>query len=125
MDITKISKDERSQIACQVQMCHKYQELMLRGDYYRILSWSDKKPYDCWMVVAKDGSEALVTYVQVLGSAIEHSRNIRLKGLNLGASYRLEGTEERYYGEELENCGFLVRDVWGDFQSRLYHFVQE
>ncbi|MGN1191700.1 MAG: alpha-galactosidase [Dorea sp.] len=125
LDITKISEEERALIPEQVDMYHKYQNLMQKGDYYRILSWSDKKPFDCWMVVAKDESEALVTFVQVLGSAIAHSKNILLKGLDLKARYRLEGTEEVYYGEELERCGFPVRDVWGDFQSRLYHFVRE
>ncbi|MGN1142441.1 MAG: alpha-galactosidase, partial [Oliverpabstia sp.] len=125
LDITKISEEEKAQIPKQVELYHKYQELMQKGDYHRILSWTDKKPYDCWMVAAKDGSEALVTYIQVLGSAIAHSRKIMLKGLTPNASYRLEGTNEIYRGEELEKCGFLVRDVHGDFQSRLYHFVRE
>ncbi|MDD7741017.1 MAG: GH36 C-terminal domain-containing protein, partial [Lachnospiraceae bacterium] len=124
LDITKISSEDRAQIPEQVAMYHKYQELMHRGDYYRILSWNDQKPYDCWMVTAKDGSEALVTYVQVLGRANEKSKLIYLKGLLPDAEYQLEGTEEIYRGEELLNCGFPVRDVRGDFQSRLYHFVR-
>lgn len=125
LDITKISEEERAQIPKQVELYHKYQKLMHMGDYYRLLSWSDKNPADCWMVAAKDGSEALVTYVQVLGSPIAHSKVIFLKGLKADAKYRLEGTDEVYYGDELENCGFLVRDVRGDFQSRLFHFVRE
>ncbi|MGN0400070.1 MAG: alpha-galactosidase [Blautia sp.] len=125
LDITKISQEEREQIPGQIELYHKYQELMHRGDYYRILSWTDKKPFDCWMIAAKDGSEALVTYVQILGSAIAHSRNIFLKGLEPDSRYRLDGTDEVYYGEELEKCGFPVRNVRGDFQSRLYHFIRE
>ncbi|MGN0315014.1 MAG: alpha-galactosidase [Fusicatenibacter sp.] len=125
LDITKISSEDRAQIPEQVAMYHKYQELMQKGDYYRIHSWNDEKPYDCWMVAAKDGSEALVTYVQVLGQPNERSRIISLKGLLPDTDYRLEGTKEVYRGDELENCGFLVRDVRGDFQSRLYHFVKE
>ncbi|MGN0203724.1 MAG: alpha-galactosidase, partial [Coprococcus sp.] len=125
LDITKISSEDRLQIRDQVNMCHKYQRLMQTGDYYRILSWTDEKPYDCWMVAAKDQSEALVTYVQVLGSSNAHSKVIYLKGLEADAKYRLEGTDEVFFGEELLNCGFMVRDIWGDFQSRLYHFIRE
>lgn len=50
------------------------------------------------MVVAKDKSEALVTYVQVLGRPNVHSRKIRLLGLDVTAGYRLDGTE-KVYGE--------------------------
>ena len=37
--------------------------------------------------------------------------------------YRLEGTDEVYSGEMLMNAGFRMKDFWGDFVSRLYHFV--
>ncbi|XCP85680.1 alpha-galactosidase [Roseburia hominis] len=125
LDITKIPQTERDQIQGQVEMCHKYQGLIQTGDYYRIASWTDRKPFDCWEVAAKDGSEALVTCVQVLGRTSVHSRIIRLKGLTSDGIYRLEGTEEVYRGEELKNCGFAVRDLKGDFQSRIYHFVRQ
>ncbi len=122
LDITKISEEDRRQIPEQVALCHKYQSLIQTGDYYRIASWTDRKPFDCWEVAAKDASEALVTCVQILGRASVHSRIIRLKGLQGSALYRLEGTDEIYTGEELENCGFTVRELKGDFTSRLYHF---
>lgn len=124
LDITKISEEERAQIAGQVDLYHKYHSLVQTGDYYRIASWNDRKPYDCWEVAAKDGSEVLVTFVQVLGQPNVHSKNILLRGLTDTGVYRLEGTKEVYTGEELMKCGFLVRDVKGDFQSKLYHFVR-
>ena len=37
--------------------------------------------------------------------------------------YRLEGTDEVYSGEMLMNAGFRMKDFWGDFVSRLYHFI--
>ena len=64
LDITKIPEEDRSQIRGQVEMYHKYQDLIQTGDYYRILSWSDEKPADCWEVISKDKREILVTYVQ-------------------------------------------------------------
>ena len=125
LDVTKISEEERNQIPEQVELYHKYHHLIQTGDYYRIVSWSEKRPYDCWEVAAKDGTEILVTYVQVLAEANVHSQVIKLKGLKENARYRLEETGKVYGGDELMYCGFLIRDISGDFQSRLYHFVKE
>lgn len=124
LDITKISEEERAQIPGQVAMCKKYQGLVQSGDYYRLASWSDEKPFDCWEVAAKDGSEALVTWVQVLGVPNVKSRKIYLRGLESQAVYRLEDTGETFTGEELQSCGFLTDKLWGDFRSKLYHFVR-
>ena len=125
LDITKISEEDRSQIPGQVALCHKYQPLMQKGDYYRLASWSSEKPYDCWEVAAKDGTEALVTFVQVLAEPNIHSRVIFLRGLLEDAVYELEGTGETYYGDELMKCGYLVPSEQGDFKSHLYHFVKK
>ena len=130
LDITKIAEEERRMIPKQVEMCHAYQGLMQRGDYYRLVSWNEEKPYDCWEVAAKDQSEALVTFVQVLAQPNMHSRVIYLRGLDAGADYQLEGTEEVYTGEELMQCGYLIPAMLspgkkGDYQSCLYHFLRK
>lgn len=125
LDITQISEENRGMIPEQVEMYHKYQELLSKGDYYRIASWSDNNLYDCWSVVSKSKDEVLVTYVQVLGVPNSRSRRIRLKGVDTKAEYQLNGTDEKYTGEILTNGGFLIKNMWGDYQSRLYHFVRE
>ena len=123
LDITKISEEERAMIPEQVSMYHKYNDLVREGDYYRVASYRENGLYDCWMVVAKDKSEALVTYVQVLGRPNMHSRKIKILGLYAAADYRLDGTDEVYGGDLLMNAGMLVEDMRGDYMSRLYHFV--
>lgn len=123
LDITKISGEDRKQIPGQVEQYKKYYALMQQGDYYRIASWSDKKPYDCWAVVARDKREALVTFVQVLARPNLHSRMIRLKGLEPEQEYELTETGEIFCGDELMQCGMPVAELEGDFQSRLYHFT--
>lgn len=125
LDITRISKEEQAMILEQVAMCHKYQELMQKGDYYRLFSWTEQKPYDCWEVAAKDKTEALVTFVQVLAEPNQHSRVIYLRGLEEAAKYQLEGTQEIYTGEELMQCGYLISPKKGDFWSHLYHFLRK
>lgn len=123
LDITKISDEERMVIPEQVALYHKYNDLVREGDYYRIASYRENGLYDCWMVVAKDKSEALVTYVQVLGKPNVHSRKIKLLGLDEVADYRLDGTDKVYGGDLLMNAGLLIEKMCGDYMSRLYYFV--
>lgn len=125
LDITEMAEEERSQIPGQVKMYHKYRKLMQEGDYYRLSSWTAEKPYDCWEVAAKDGSEALVTFVQVLARPNFHSRIIYLRGLEEEEEYKLEGVGEVYRGEELMKCGYLIPSWEGDFRSQLFHFIKK
>ena len=124
LDVTKIPEEDRKMIPEQTKMYHKYHELVREGDYYRIASYRENYLYDCWAVASKDRREVLVTYVHVLSTPNAHSRRIFLQGFDPEAVYALEGTEEKYTGEMLMKCGFLVKGFWGDFKSKLYHFVK-
>ncbi len=124
LDVTKISEEERAMIPKQVEMYHKYNDLVRQGDYYRIASYRENHFYDCYAVVAKDKSEALVTYVQVLNRPNYHSRNIRIPGLVPEKQYRIEGEERTYYGDTLMNAGIHISNMWGDFQAKLIHIIE-
>ena len=124
LDVTKIPEEDRKMIPEQTKMYHKYHELVREGDYYRIASYRENHLYDCWAVADKDKREVLVTYVHVLSTPNAHSRRIFLQGFDPEAVYALEGTEEKYTGEMLMKCGFLVKGFCGDFKSKLYHFVK-
>lgn len=124
LDITKIPAQDREKIPSQVALYHKYNDLIRSGDYYRIASYAANHEYDCYEVVSKDKSEALVTYIQVLGRVNFKSRNLRLKGLDASKRYCLEETGEIYYGSTWMNVGILIDPLWGDFQGRLLHFVE-
>lgn len=124
LDVTKLCDEEKNQIPGQVAMYHKYNDLVRNGDYYRIASYRETHDFDCYMVVAKDQSEALVTAVLVKRRPNPHSRNIRLLGLDAKKTYRLEGEDRTYLGSTLMNAGILITDHWGDNQSKLLHFVE-
>lgn len=124
LDVTKIPQEDRDMIPQQVEMYHKYNDLVRQGDYYRIASYSQNHKYDCWIVVAEDKSEALVTFVQVLNRPNFKSRKIKLKGLDCNKMYRIEGEECIYYGDTLMNAGILVENPWGDFKAKLIHLVE-
>jgi len=124
LDVTKIPEEDRNMIPQQVAMYHKYNDLVRTGDYYRIASYQQNHMYDCYMVVAKDRSEALVTFIQVMGRANAHSRRILLKGLCPDKTYRIEGEERTYLGSTLMQAGLLVGNLWGDYKGKLIHIVE-
>lgn len=124
LDVTRIPEEDRNRIPEQVAMYHKYNDLVRTGDYYRIASYRQNHMYDCYMVVAKDKSEALVTFVQVMGRANSHSRRILLKGLCPDKKYRIEGEDRTYLGSTLMQAGILVGNMWGDFKGKLIHIVE-
>ena len=124
LDVTKIPEEDRNMIPDQVAMYHKYNDLVRTGDYYRIASYRENRMYDCYMVVAKDKSEALVTFVQVMGRPNSHSRRILLKGLCPDKKYRIEGEDRTYLGSTLMQAGILVENMWGDYKGKLIHIVE-
>lgn len=123
LDVTRISEEDKSQIPEQVALYHKYNDLIRGGDYYRIASYRENHQYDAVEVVAKDRSEALVIYVQVLARPNYHSRCLRIPGLEPGRQYRLEDGDEVYYGETLAHAGIMIPEILGDFRSVLIHLV--
>ena len=125
LDITKIPQEDQEMIPKQVEMYHKYNDLVREGDYYRIASYRENHEFDCYLVASKDKKEVLVTFVQVIGRPNYHSRCIRLQGLDPEKNYRLEGTEQVFGGDALMRAGMPVENLWGDAQSRLYHFIAE
>lgn len=124
LDVTKIPESDRAQIPGQVAMYHKYNDLVREGDYYRIASYRENRYYDCWQIVSKDGSQVLVTFVQVLGRPNYHSRRIRLQGLDPDGLYRVDGSDRCYGGDVLMQAGLPIENPWGDFQSRLMYLTK-
>mgnify|MGYP003300381437 CR=1 FL=1 len=125
LDVTKISEEERNQIPKQVKEYHKYNDLIRNGDYYRISSYGEDCHYDCWEVVSKDKSEALVFYIQVLGRPNQLSTRIRLKGLEENSLYQNEESGLTLTGGAYMSAGIIIREVIGDFQGKLIHIVKK
>lgn len=123
LDITKIPEEDRKQIPVQIETYRKYNQLVRTGDYYRIASWQENHLYDCYQIVSKDKSEALVTFVQVLAEPNIRSRKIRLQGLDAKAMYMVD--DKVYSGEALMNGGLLVKQPWGDFKSMLIEIKRQ
>ena len=132
LDITKIPEEDRNRIPDQVAMYHKYNDLVREGDYYRIASYAENHYYDCYEVVSKDKTEALVTYIQVLNRPNYHSRRIFIPGLAPDRTYVVANAQDWpemkqtvYTGETLHYAGINIPPLWGDFKGRLLHLKQQ
>ena len=122
LDITKLSDEEKSAIKEQIAEFDKYNFLVRSGDFYRIGNPFKSTRFDAWEFVAKDKSEALLQYVQILKTPSLFLHRIRLKGLEQGQYYRHEQTGKVYSAEILMNSGFDIPNLWGDFHSYLAYF---
>lgn len=130
LDITRISEDDRSLIANQCSMYHTYHDIFAKGDYYRLASYSENHGYDAYMSVSKDKTEALLTFIQVLGRPNVHSRRLRLSGLDEEKKYKIykynlvENSEEEYMeeilsGGALMKAGINIGGLYGDYKGLL------
>lgn len=131
LDLTKAAEAEKEQIRRQIRNYHDWHWLCDKGEYYRLVSWTDQQPFDAWMFAARDHSAALLTYVQVLGRPNMGGHVLLLKGLDPDAAYQLrvlsgkaitaQGTLR--YGDELMNAGLLLPPL-GDYESLLIVLVR-
>ena len=119
LDVTKIPEEDRNVIASQVETYKKYCPLIQTGDYYRIASYQSNHYFDCYEIVSKDKSEAIVVFVQVLAQPNMHSRCVKLKGLDFSAKYETDG--KVYDADALMNGGFIIKRPWGDFKAEIIH----
>lgn len=121
LDVTKISEEDKKLIPQQVELYHKYNEIIRNGDYYRLLSYMKQGTFDAWQVVSKDKSESVVFVIQVLNRPNYHSTRLRLKGLNETDMYKIEGQEQELSGGALINAGILIEPMSGDFKGKLIY----
>lgn len=124
LDVTRIPQEDRDAIPGQIAEFNKYNPIIRTGDQYRIGNVFENNMWDAWIFVAKDKSEAVFTFVQVLGRPNYRSRRIKLKGLDPEASYKNMETGEVLTGSALMNAGIFV-SLDGDFKSKVVHFVRQ
>ncbi len=129
LDITKLSTEDQQAIPEQIKLYHRFAELMVQGDYYRLISTSEGKNCDCYMVVDKEKKHAVVSFVQVLGQAQVHSRNVRLAGLDAAKKYRVQGIGVEYDktlgGDALMYAGVQIPVLRGDYQALLLEITED
>ncbi|MBO4983262.1 MAG: alpha-galactosidase [Clostridia bacterium] len=125
LDVTKMTEDEKQEIARQIKEFKSYYELIQRGDYYRLISpfTPEESLYCAWETVKEDGSEALVCAVRYETDASTAAEYVKLKGLCPNKLYRINGSKETYLGSALMNVGMFLEYDFITYPSRLYHIT--
>ena len=120
LDLNQLSAEDREIIKTQTALYHEVHHLVSDGDFYRLIPVNDRQA--AWMFVAKDGSEAMVFYAQILAKVCRGAFYLRMRGLQDKARYQLLGTEKVFYGDTLMNSGLPIPFLRKDGDSVLWHF---
>ncbi|RYM06528.1 alpha-galactosidase [Sporolactobacillus sp. THM7-7] len=130
LDVTSMTAEEKQAVRRQIAFFKANRRVIQFGDFYRIESPYEKDGnVTSWMVVSKDKKEALAARYQVLARPNPAIDRIRFKGLDPDKLYQLDGSDGRFYGDELMNAGLILDDLVSqdrpsekslDFASRLF-----
>ncbi|KKI92501.1 alpha-galactosidase [Bacillus sp. SA1-12] len=121
LDLTKLTDQEKEAVIEQVAQYKGIRKLIQFGDFYRLLN-----PFEgneaAWAFVNKEKDEAVVFYFRILSEANSPFESFKVNGLDPSKVYKVENTDEKYGGDELEYAGLSVpAEVKGDFQSYVWH----
>ena len=117
LDPTSLTDEEKSDIKEQIIFYKKIRETIQFGKMYRL-----KSPFEgnvaAWNFVSQDKNTVVLCIYNILGCAAPKSEWIKLRGLDAGADYRVDGTDTVYGGDILMNAG-VKRRYDHDFTSEI------
>ncbi len=126
MDLGELNLEEKEIIKNQIKFVKRYRELIMKGDFYRLIN-----PYTtyntAWMVVSKDKKKALVGYYKLYNQTNSGFIRLNLKGLDERFNYQITEKGE-YNGDELMSVGLVISNKelsnnGGDFSSVIYELT--
>ena len=107
LDPSKMSEEEKECAKAQIEAYHTVDELILKGDLYRL-----KSPFGeglfCMMVVSKDKTKAYVVAERLRGYPVHKNRLLRLYGLDENKRYRIRELDITACGDTLSRLGVAV-----------------
>lgn len=119
LDLSKMTDEEKEQTKKQVESYKRTDELIMKGDLYRLMSPFEKN-YFCVMVVNKDKSKAYVVGERIHGVPCDYNQYVYLQGLDENALYEIEELNITASGAALKNAGLLLPKL-PDFGSWTWH----
>jgi alpha-galactosidase len=138
LDATRLTPDEREQVAGQVAWFKAHRETLQLGRFVRLLSPFEGSGNDtAWMCVSDDARQAVVGWYRSLSRPVPGPRSVPLRGLDAALRYRVSVWPEASDtlvarntlvrgGDELMTVGLFLDDgaresaMRGDFQARLF-----
>jgi alpha-galactosidase len=125
LDMTKVSSEEKKEIAEQVARYKEISKTVLFGDMYRLCNPWNNLSFSAWMIVSKDKAEAVVTCVWLYTEANDSWIILRLKGLDPDRKYLIKGMNNSYGGDELMSVGIRMPHGPECENSIQYHLIRE
>lgn len=116
LDPDKLEESERKKIPGLIALAERINPIIIRGDLYR-LRLPENSNYPAAMVVAPDGSEAVLFAYQLLSTTMHETPLLKLQGLDAKAMYRFDG-DRVFSGATLMNGG--IQFAFGnDYESKV------
>lgn len=106
LDLTKLTEEEKCQVVEQVSAYKKIEQLVIKGDLYRI-SDPFNSNYFAELLVSKDKSRAYLVCERFRTTPCDHDRVMKLKGLDPDKTYVVLQTGVKAGGAALMNAGLL------------------
>ena len=118
LDITKMSEEELEQIAEQIKDYKDIRMIIHNGSLYRLKSPFDSN-HTVWQYISEDKKTVVVFYFKIKAVVGFERNRLKLSGLCDDAYYSLEGTEQMFRGEVLNNYGFCAEEMGGPSAKKL------
>lgn len=123
LDITKATDDEFEEIKQQTAFSRHIQQLVLNGDFYRLLSPYDTN-YCSWEIVSKDKKHVFLFASKILAVAQTKNAALKLQGLDADKKYKHIQTGKIYGGDMLMYKGIRINYKMQDFATEVLEFEQ-
>ena len=125
LDPDKLTAEEKAEITAQIELYHKYYDVIHYGDLYRLITPFENQFRVAWEHVSEDKNEALLTVVQ-MRHPYDDFFMLRLKGLDPAKVYVDQESGKKYSGAYLMNAGLnLTYKPNGDGASYRVHLIAE
>lgn len=109
LDISKMSDAEKQAVKKQVAFYKQHRALYQFGKLYRLDSpFNGDGNVMSWVVVDDDQDHAIATRYQLLNHPNAPYERLYLRGLDPDKQYRVNDSDETYYGDELMNAGLFI-----------------
>ena len=118
-----LTDEERAQIKTQTDRYREVSDMVLQGDFYRLVN-----PFNtnacAWMFVLPDKSKAFAVYVRQLNLPADPIKVLKFKGLDPDAVYHIDELDADFGGDELMYAGIALKHLW-DFEATSFTLTKK
>lgn len=118
MNILNLSASEKTDIKKHLKWYKENRELILFGEFYRLISPFDSNSNHCsWLIINKEKTSAIIYFYTNSFDVCELSFLLKIPYLNPQYIYHEESSDKYYNGEELAYAGLAIKLKQGDYPA--------